>query len=1777
MEKQHPEHRAEEGRKASPVPVIKQDQHLIAVVTSLLDSLNDKEELLRTTTEASLIRIAKRRHDEIVEVFCDYRKKHPKLGDTHTLIILRVISYIATNLIDVIDPNTASKCIQYSMAEIMKLTEQNASVQNPCREILVAVGRRYCKEIMEIFVKHLEQNQLGNFMIVQSVGALATANTLDTVPYIKPILALMLPTLSAVRQDFLRQAYAYAIGRFCEAFSEYQEYQRQNPNEETPMKTGVRYEIQDEVSIVYDHFHAQWLASREPKLTGEVLNAFAYMYPLLPVERVSDNLAKTVPSVLALYRKSLDRSAVTQYLASIIKTVLQLDSKLLAPMADTLVGCLFDLVCVSPDYDKPQTVKGHFEVLRCFDLLAPEYGEKIIEILLIHLRNNSERERIKSLLVVTHLTNTSEPVVRDKLPEITAILRGLLATEKPVKVRIVLLRTVVAFMQKNFVRDREFVAFLIRCSCRPAKLNLDHGSAEEHQEFQRACHDTMHILSSTVGTVDRMLRAELLQAYMRYEYTDICGTIGKCLANLYAKDPELGLHAAAAAAAAAPDRHSDNPFDESDGGGGVELGDEAQSGAPPPLRPIAVFVRTLALLGNFGEQGRIQHLLAFLKSYAGSLYRHLVPLWGELLGALQAELAGGIDEQRYFALLFAFVQETIRDVDEYSFVEGVIAEMFHQLPLYQPASGGGSGGSAGGGGGGGGSGAGGPGQAAEFRVPPLDQERRMLVKVFGVCLCHTRDEHLIENKLDLIVALAKGEKADKHAPTEEYERLMQDYAEALGYAAVEHLDRVMGKLTALVIDDGAVKKSSSFFANLNFIKDSARELEAYKLKVLALQSLHVIVGRAPKDAIAQHYTDAVVRYLIAQFDSKELFVRQLVLKTLLALTAVLSPSDGDERLASERNRADLHRICMTITADSANEYLPLLPSIIQLATVLVQLSAEEQNLDVNGLLNAICFYFFTTAQNLKSRLDTTEDDARTSYLARFLNRSLPEVNQFIRTVLVQQNASPACLDDVHSILEKWLKDRNGEVRICACHVYNSTLEVYMRSMKIGCEAPSKFNQTGSMLGKMVPRCIDSNATVRQTAVDVLKKILEIACVYETLTVADSSVEWVGELDRIRDEIVTDDAKDIYRLAAELARIIAQRLSSYQYVQFSKCLLYSVSDPEPSSVIGASYVLKFFMHVKGSEMFHAIPELVKECLYAVKICEVPRAKTTILKSILALTKHHPKLVCNEILTQCLPLEEHVIEYWKTLTMDADLSGIILDNFIGAVTSTCLYEQPQQQQQQQPDPTDDAARTATLHPFAIVCVLREMFACAELKSEMQSRFPEIFCMLLSTLASYITLLPPYSVLAQPNAAGNVTIPKGGSRRGAKANGAPGGTGREAAAAKLSPCQIVLDAFQTFLDTLGMQQISLVLAVCPDLAASTDLNSFIEILTPLGVATASEVGINSALMRQLVTTMSRYVSSPYDTQRIASTGFYAHLVPLQPYGETASVIMLSLESSLNDPNPLVRGLSIRGLAYVCSLTRHDIDKYATMCLTSLLKGIEDYNERCFINIPLDSMRGLSRVLQAIEPAKFEPFQVSSAIRIRPFFEKSSTELRESAILLFGDLCGLKLKQLPAGEGAGQHDGADVSESLVEQLRANLCSLLLHLCEQNSMIARACKITLKNVCALLGTAKMNALAQNHLLEHGQLQCAVFLKDFVKLIGEELQEWINDFIDACLPLLRSQWPEIRGNAAILIGLLHCQNANVKCQHMEQIGHKISLLLKDECTTVRVSASEALGYIYGEM
>lgn len=324
----------------------------------------------------------------------------------------------------------------------------------------------------------------------------------------------------------------------------------------------------------------------------------------------------------------------------------------------------------------------------------------------------------------------------------------------------------------------------------------------------------------------------------------------------------------------------------------------------------------------------------------------------------------------------------------------------------------------------------------------------------------------------------------------------------------------------------------------------------------------------------------------------------------------------------------------------------------------------------------------------------------------------------------------------------------------------------------------------------------------------------------------------------------------------------------------------------------------------------------------------------------------------------------------------------------------------------------------------------------------------------------------------------------------------------AIKMNPCLIVLETFQSFLENLEMNQIAAVLSVCPHLANSSELNNFMEILTPMAVGLVNQLGISSSNLKQIISMLSKYVASPYDAQRIAAVGLYSQMVPLKPTGEIASVIMLHLNSALNDPNPLIRGFCIRGFAYVGNLSQHDIDKYSETSLSALLKGIDDNNNsitNSFINIPLESVCGLSRLLTTLPNDKLETFQISLAIRIRPFYENSSDDIREAAILLFGNLCQINQSILPKKNDDNDDGititGSSISEALKEQLLSNLFSMLLHLSEKSLAIVRACKITLRKLCALLGAPKVNNLIQSHLIDYGQLNYDFFIVNLMKII----------------------------------------------------------------------------------
>lgn len=140
-----------------------------------------------------------------------------------------------------------------------------------------------------------------------------------------------------------------------------------------------------------------------------------------------------------------------------------------------------------------------------------------------------------------------------------------------------------------------------------------------------------------------------------------------------------------------------------------------------------------------------------------------------------------------------------------------------------------------------------------------------------------------------------------------------------------------------------------------------------------------------------------------------------------------------------------------------------------------------------------------------------------------------------------------------------------------------------------------------------------------------------------------------------------------------------------------------------------------------------------------------------------------------------------------------------------------------------------------------------------------------MMLTTIATYTNLAPPMlSAKAMNSAKGTNGSAK--SKFGFVPN---------KDAVKLNPCLIVLEAFRAFLNNLEMEQVVTALAQCPQLANSSDLSNFIEMLTPVAISLSDQFSINSSAMKQIVTSLTKYVSSPYDGQRIAAVGFFSQVV--------------------------------------------------------------------------------------------------------------------------------------------------------------------------------------------------------------------------------------------------------------------------------------------------------------
>lgn len=67
----------------------KSSQYVLDSANQLLETLNDKDEQVRATAEAALIKIADKKPDEVIVFVCEFKKKNGKLSDANIAVILR--------------------------------------------------------------------------------------------------------------------------------------------------------------------------------------------------------------------------------------------------------------------------------------------------------------------------------------------------------------------------------------------------------------------------------------------------------------------------------------------------------------------------------------------------------------------------------------------------------------------------------------------------------------------------------------------------------------------------------------------------------------------------------------------------------------------------------------------------------------------------------------------------------------------------------------------------------------------------------------------------------------------------------------------------------------------------------------------------------------------------------------------------------------------------------------------------------------------------------------------------------------------------------------------------------------------------------------------------------------------------------------------------------------------------------------------------------------------------------------------------------------------------------------------------------------------------------------------------------------------------------------------------------------------------------------------------------------------------------------------------------
>lgn len=997
-------------------------------------------------------------------------------------------------------------------------------------------------------------------------------------------------------------------------------------------------------------------------------------------------------------------------------------------------------------------------------------------------------------------------------------------------------------------------------------------------------------------------------------------------------------------------------------------------------------------------------------------------------------------------------------------------------------------------------------------------EKNFLYKCIGMTLGACTSKDLVQKQLQELLETARYH--------EEAER--EGLASCFGICAINHLEETLAKLEDFVRSD-VFKKSVGLFS---IFKDRS-DNEVEKIKSTLILCYGFVAVHAPKELVLSRIEADILKNIFQYFntkvlgikvETKDLTLKLCLIRSICMISQAIYNGGKCGDFVFSRKAELVAQMVEFIKAEPLDAMrTPVRQRAMVTCTYLVVLEPHLSDPDRTELIDTCLASVLALPPDPGQERDGIGGDAPHKEI--LYGDTLSALKDLLKSLL-QRNLTPHGLQDMFAHLGPWIKSNKEQERQRAVEVSAALLDFYLGKLNVSTVIP--FYNLGVLIALFSPRCSDSLASVRQHAVDCVYCLLYIQLCYEGFA-RDHTDEMVEGLKALKKGLEEPDFTVLFHTCHNIAMVVGKRVPPDQLMSLLLAMFEGLADPDKNCSRAATVMINSLLKERGSVLQEKVPDIMSIIHSKLQEVDEEHVRKAAQQTVYILASQHKSVVVSSLLGSALPFDSHTCAMWRSLAAEPTLTSQILEQLLEKVNRDVPYKESKCFLL-----GSGSERIATPLPLAATCALYEIMSAPESGAAVLGLYAPLFVTLLLRVSCTVGVQLPKSLQSR-------------ERRSSSLSPAP---------RSLHPCSCAVETLKVMLARGGSEAVTRAVGSAGgwDLMASPERHH--DGIAVLAGAMARHAGPRLPLIvKNLVPTLS----SVFDSQRITTTAFFAELLNSNVVNDLMllETVMDNMTGRQKDPCMLVRMLALRGLGNISSGSPEKVRKHGAKLLASMVNGMDDKDDPHNL-VALEAMSSLSKLLDHLEERDIQSMLLHIAIRIRPFFDSEQPGLRQSSIVLFGNLTKFS---------------EDDCEAFFEQILNGLVTLLLHLQDPKPEVVKACKFALRMCGPNMGCEGLCDMFLNHLREDRSLHYGEFMNNVCKHLMQSYPEMLNRLILTNLFYFKSNWVDIRAAAPMFIGFLvlhvdedHCQQVD-----LDQLISALNLLLKDPVPAVRMKVAETLG------